>query len=142
MHAAKLATAVGLRRLAGFLHGGMTSWRQEGRPVATIERLAIGALDARRAATDGDLQVLDVREQRESDAGHIPGSFHTPCHDIDAIPDGIDPARPVAVLCASGQRAAVGASLLARHGAPAGAACGRRRGGDVGGGGWRGGDGG
>ncbi|MEA2141589.1 MAG: hydroxyacylglutathione hydrolase [Solirubrobacteraceae bacterium] len=117
LNAAKLATSVGIRLLGGFLHGGMTSWREEGRPVATIERLAIGELDARRAAANGDLQLLDVREQAEWDAGHIPGSVHTPYHDIDAIPDGIDPARPVAVLCASGQRAAVGASLLARHGA-------------------------
>ncbi len=36
---------------------------------------------------------------------------------IDAIPAGLDRARPVAVICASGQRAAVAASLLQRHGA-------------------------
>ena len=120
LNAAKLATAVGIRRLAGFLHGGMTSWREEGRPVATIERLAVGELDARRAAADADggpLQVLDVREQREWAAGHIPGSVHMPYHDIDAVPAAIDPALPVAVVCASGQRAAVAASLLARFGA-------------------------
>ena len=29
----------------------------------------------------------------------------------------IDPLRPVAVICASGQRAAVGASLVQRYGA-------------------------
>jgi len=29
----------------------------------------------------------------------------------------LDAARPIAVICASGQRAAVAASLLARHGA-------------------------
>ena len=40
-----------------------------------------------------------------------------PYHDIHAIPEGIDPARPVAVICASGQRSAVAASLLALHGA-------------------------
>jgi rhodanese-related sulfurtransferase len=42
---------------------------------------------------------------------------HAPYHDIYEIPDGIDAARPVAVVCASGQRAAVAASLLARYGA-------------------------
>ena len=31
--AASLAAAVGIRRLAGFLAGGMTSWREEKRPV-------------------------------------------------------------------------------------------------------------
>ncbi|MDP2711224.1 MAG: MBL fold metallo-hydrolase [Solirubrobacteraceae bacterium] len=112
-HAARLASAVGIDKLAGYLHGGMTSWREERRPVGQIERLAIGDLPARADR----LQILDVRERAEWDAGRIPGSTHVPYHDIDAIPDGIDPARPVAVVCASGQRAAVAASLLARHGA-------------------------
>ena len=49
--------------------------------------------------------------------GHIPGSIHEPYHDISALPEGIDPERPVAVICGSGQRAAVGASLLQRYGA-------------------------
>jgi rhodanese-related sulfurtransferase len=40
-----------------------------------------------------------------------------PYHDITGVPDGIDPAKPTAVICASGQRASVGASLLQRHGA-------------------------
>ena len=113
LNAARLATAVGIRRIAGFLHGGMTSWREERRPVAKIGRLAIEDLYAR----SGELQILDVRERAEWDEGHIPGSVHTPYHDIDAIPAGIDPAQAVAVICASGQRAAVGASLLARLGA-------------------------
>jgi glyoxylase-like metal-dependent hydrolase (beta-lactamase superfamily II)/rhodanese-related sulfurtransferase len=111
--AAKLASAVGIRRIAGFLHGGMTSWREERRPVAQIERLAIGDLPARR----DELQILDVRERSEWDEGRISGSLHVPYHDIRAIPAGIDAARPVAVVCASGERAAVAASLLARYGA-------------------------
>jgi rhodanese-related sulfurtransferase/glyoxylase-like metal-dependent hydrolase (beta-lactamase superfamily II) len=113
LRAAKLATAVGVHKLAGFLHGGMTSWREERRPVATIERLAIEDLHARA----GDLQILDVREQSEWDREHIPGSAHMPYHDIRAVPAGLDATRPIAVVCASGQRAAVAASLLARHGA-------------------------
>jgi hydroxyacylglutathione hydrolase len=58
-----------------------------------------------------------VRERSEWDAGHIPGSVHLPYHAVDGLPEGIDPARPVAVICASGQRAAVAASLLQRAGA-------------------------
>ena len=49
--------------------------------------------------------------------GHIPGSVHValPRHPRGAGRDR--PRTPVAVICASGQRAAVAASLLARHGA-------------------------
>ena len=115
-HAGRLAIAVGIRMLAGFLHGGMTSWRQEKRDVARIERVALEDLPA-RAADDPGLQILDVREQREWDGGHIPGSTHVPWHDIVELPARLDPARPIAALCASGQRAAVAASLVQRHGA-------------------------
>jgi hydroxyacylglutathione hydrolase len=110
--AGRLAVAVGIHRLAGFLHGGMTSWRQEKRPVARIERLPLADLPARA----GDVQILDVREQGEWDEGHIPGSAFTPWHDIDGLPEGLDPSRPIAVVCGSGQRAAVAASLVQRHG--------------------------
>jgi len=110
-HGARLAIAVGIRRFAGFLGGGMTSWRQEKRPVARIERLPLEDL------RPDEVQVLDVREQSEWDAGHIPGSTFLPWHDISEIPPGLDPSRPIAVVCASGQRAAVAASLLQRAGA-------------------------
>jgi hydroxyacylglutathione hydrolase len=111
--AARLAVAVGVRSLGGYLSGGMTSWRAEDRDVGRIERIQVEELHERG---DG-VQILDVREDREWRDGHIPGSVHMPYHDIHSIPDGIDPARPVAVICASGQRSAVGASLLQCYGA-------------------------
>ena len=110
--AGALAVAVGIRRLAGFLGGGMTSWRQEKRPVERIERLPLAELPARA----DEVQILDVRERHEWDEGRIPGSAFTPWHDIDGIPSGLDPSRPIAVVCATGQRSAVAASLVQRFG--------------------------
>jgi hydroxyacylglutathione hydrolase len=114
--AARLALAVGIRELGGFLHGGMTEWRREKRSVQRIERVELEELPARVGA-DERLQILDVRERSEYEAGHIPGSLFEPWHDVADLPVGLDPARPVAVMCASGERAAVGASLVQRHGA-------------------------
>jgi glyoxylase-like metal-dependent hydrolase (beta-lactamase superfamily II)/rhodanese-related sulfurtransferase len=113
IRAAALAGSVGITNLGGYLSGGMTSWREEKRPTETIERIDVAALHERA----GDVQILDVRERSEWEAGHIPGSVFIPYHDVRGIPDGIDPSRPVAVICSSGQRSAVAASLLARHGA-------------------------
>lgn len=112
---ARLAVAVGILKLAGFLGGGMTSWRQEKREVERIERLPLAELAAR--ADRSALQILDVRERKEWERGHIPGSFFRPWHDIGAMPEELDPSIPVAVVCGSGQRAAVGASLIQRYGA-------------------------
>ncbi|MGH3099376.1 MAG: rhodanese-like domain-containing protein, partial [Thermoleophilia bacterium] len=64
--AGRLAVAVGIRRFAGFLGGGMTSWRQEKRPVERIERLPLSELPERA----GDVQILDVRERSEWEEGH------------------------------------------------------------------------
>ena len=112
-----LAAAVGLNRVAGYLAGGMTSWREEKLEVARVERIPVPELHERWEADRDDLQVLDVREHDEWDAVRIPGSVHEPYHDIHDVPDGVDPTRPVAVICSSGQRAAVAASLLQRYGA-------------------------
>jgi hydroxyacylglutathione hydrolase len=114
--AGRLAVAVGIRRLAGYLHGGMTSWRQEKLPTSRIERVAVDDL-ADRLSRRPELQVLDVRDATEWRSGHIPGSVLRTWHDIDALPDGLDPALPIAVICASGQRAATAASLIERLGA-------------------------
>jgi len=110
--AARLATAVGIRKLGGFLAGGMTSWRAERRDVHAIARWTVAEL----AAADG-AQMLDVRELSEWREGHIPGSLHMPYHDIHSLPGGINPERPLAAICASGQRSATAASLLSAYGA-------------------------
>jgi rhodanese-related sulfurtransferase len=114
--AALLAVAVGIRNLGGFLGGGMTSWRAEHRDVGRIERIQVPDL-YERWRNHSIRQILDVREQPEWDEGHIAGSVHKPYHDIDRIPAEIDPGQPVAVICSSGRRSVVGASVLRRHGA-------------------------
>ena len=73
----------GCANLGGYLSGGMTSWREEKLPVERIERMSVPELHERWEGDGDDLQVLDVREQGEWDAGHIPGSVHRPYHDID-----------------------------------------------------------
>lgn len=114
--AGQLAAAVGLRTLGGYLRGGMTSWHQEKRPVRCTERVGVDDLPA-RLRDQPDLQILDVRDPAEWDAGRLPGSVLQTWHDITAIPDGLDPAKPIAVICGSGQRSAIAASLIERHGA-------------------------
>lgn len=110
--AANLAAAIGLRNIGGYLHGGMTAWRMEARPVESIERIDVHGLHERRDA----VQILDVREQAEWDEVHIPGSLHVPYHDVRAVPRELAGDKPIAVICASGRRSVVAASLLQRFG--------------------------
>ncbi len=114
--AAKLALSVGVRNVAGLLAGGMTNWRQERHLVSETERLPAAELPE-RLERDAELQLLDVRELSEWNDGHVPGSVSTPWHDITEVPAGLDPERPIAVICAAGVRAATAASLLKLYGA-------------------------
>ena len=68
LHAAELAAAVGVARIAGYLAGGMTSWREERLPVDSIQRVTV-----RRAARDASVQILDVRERDEWEREPHPG---------------------------------------------------------------------
>jgi hydroxyacylglutathione hydrolase len=117
--AGSLAAAVGLAVPAahgGLLAGGMTSWSSEHGALAHTRRI-VGADLFALLEEYPDMQVLDARERDEYLTGHIPGSISMPWHDINCVPDGLNPARPIAVVCASGQRAGTAASLLQRYGA-------------------------
>jgi glyoxylase-like metal-dependent hydrolase (beta-lactamase superfamily II)/rhodanese-related sulfurtransferase len=57
--AARLAASVGIRNVAGYLAGGMTSWREEKRATDSVERIDVAELHARAR----EVQILDVRER-------------------------------------------------------------------------------
>ena len=113
--AARLAGAVGLGASVAYLEGGMTAWVREGRPVQRTRRLPAEELPA-RLEREPRLCVLDVRETREWEAGHVAGSRCVPWHDLVELPEWIDRERPIAVVCATGPRAGTAAGLLKRHG--------------------------
>jgi rhodanese-related sulfurtransferase len=65
---------------------------------------------------DPDLQLVDVRNLSEHQAGIIAGSRLVP---LPVLLDNIhqlDPDRPTVVVCASGSRSSVAASLLRARG--------------------------
>jgi hydroxyacylglutathione hydrolase len=66
-------------------------------------------------AKAGDVDVLDVRRDDERAAGAIPGSRHVPMHALEARLGEL-PRGPLWVHCASGYRAGIAASVLARAG--------------------------
>lgn len=57
------------------------------------------------AAAD-QLDLLDVREDDEWAAAHVPGAVHIPMHEVPARAGELDPARRLAVICRSGNRSA------------------------------------
>ncbi|MEW1955381.1 MBL fold metallo-hydrolase [Terrabacter sp. NPDC080008] len=64
----------------------------------------------------GDVQVVDLRNAGELEAGMLPEARHIPLAELGRRVDELDPARPVVVYCAGGWRSSVGASLLRASG--------------------------
>ena len=65
-----------------------------------------------------DVQLVDCREQYEWDAGRIAGALHIPLSDVMAGvgTDVLDLAKPVAVICRSGNRSELAATMLQARG--------------------------
>ena len=63
-----------------------------------------------------DAHVLDVRRDSERASGGIPDSQHVPIHELLDRMDEVPDDREVWVHCASGYRASIASSLLARSG--------------------------
>lgn len=98
---------------AGWLAGGMHAWRTSGRDVATLPQATVHEL---RALLDGpDVAVLDVRQPAEWAAGHVPGATFVTGAELPARLDDVPDAGTVAVVCGSGFRSSVAASLLRRE---------------------------
>lgn len=107
---------VGLDHIVGYMEGGMNSWAQAGYPLATLETLSVHQLHDRRDEIPGALTVLDVRTDREWNSGHIDGAFHIHGGKLPEQLDRVPRDKPVAVVCGTGYRASIAASLLKRAG--------------------------
>jgi hydroxyacylglutathione hydrolase len=112
--AADLLASVGLR-VRGFLVGGMTAWRSEGRQVSRVELIDPDQL-AERLESGEELVVLDVRNDREFGSGRVPGALHIPYGRLSERLAELPRDRPIAAICSGGKRSGLAASILQREG--------------------------
>jgi rhodanese-related sulfurtransferase len=66
----------------------------------------------------GEVQILDVREPYEWDAGHIEGAIHIPLNEVLAGREQgrLDRGRPVVVVCKTGNRSELATLMLQARG--------------------------
>ena len=108
---------IGYERVLGTLVGGVEAWQADGREISsyevtTMEEVNAEAAGAGGTATKGET-VLDVRQPIEwQDDGAIPGAQRIFVADLPARLAEIPTGERVTVLCKSGARAAIAASLL------------------------------
>lgn len=101
------ARKIGFDQVKGELRGGIASWRASGRPTASIPVVA--------AADVGSSLVLDIRQDDEFAAGHVPSARHVELGALRGAATGL-PSGATVVMCGHSERAMGAASLLARAG--------------------------
>lgn len=107
---------VGLDDLRGHLRGGINAWREAGRPLVRTPQLPPAELQERIAGSGGP-RVLDVRGDGEWLSGHIAAALHIPAGELqERLQELPRDGREMAVICGSGYRSTVAASVLARAG--------------------------
>jgi len=102
---------VGLENVVGFVDRGILGWSEAGEPTRELPQMNVAELHENIR----DFDVVDVRRPGEYASGHVPGAQSMPLAPLVVAMT----RRPVAVICASGYRSAIAASLLARAGANA-----------------------
>ena len=64
----------------------------------------------------GGVQIVDVREPREYEAGHIAGSRLIPLGTVIERAAELSPDRPIILVCAAGIRSAAAAEMASAFG--------------------------
>ncbi|MFW5838232.1 MAG: rhodanese-like domain-containing protein [Desulfovibrionaceae bacterium] len=89
-------------------------WKQFLTPVKSLDA------DKARAFIhdhdEGEYEIVDVRQPKEYQAGHIPGARLAPLGELDEKTRDLDKDKPVLVYCAVGGRSRVAAQIMAGKG--------------------------
>jgi hydroxyacylglutathione hydrolase len=108
-------SGIGLDRAAGYFGAeAVDAWPASHGSLQTIPTIGTSALAA--SLRDGRMAVLDVRNDAEWAAGHLPDAVHIPLGHLDEGRDRVPRDRPIVVHCQAGGRAAIAAALLRARG--------------------------
>jgi rhodanese-related sulfurtransferase len=106
---------IGFDNVAGYLAGGMEALRDRPELVKQIDRVTAVALSERLHEAKPPV-VVDVRSEKEWEAGHVAGSRNLPLNHLRERASELPSDQPVVVHCEGGYRSAIAASLLAQTG--------------------------
>jgi glyoxylase-like metal-dependent hydrolase (beta-lactamase superfamily II)/rhodanese-related sulfurtransferase len=102
---------IGFENLKGYLAGGVDAWRDGGRRLASYPVAGLDELCGEIRA-GADPLILDVRQEVEHREGMVEGSIGVFVADLPARLGELPRDRAPWVICASGLRASIAASIL------------------------------
>jgi hydroxyacylglutathione hydrolase len=109
------ARRVGVDHIAGYLAGGMAAWATAGLRTSDIHLVSAEDLHDRVTGTS-NIVLVDVRAPLEFEDSHIDGAINIPAPDLRTRYSELDPDKPTFLVCSTGNRSGLAASILKRHG--------------------------
>jgi hydroxyacylglutathione hydrolase len=129
---------VGYERVQGYLDGGIATWKAAALPTDRFDSIDIATLYQRWSRGEGTTRaaraakvrpyqdrtqqdrpyLLDVRRPDEWRSGHVPGAQHIHISELPTRMHELPTDEPITVMCHSGQRASIAASMIAASGRP------------------------
>jgi len=109
----------GYDQVVGYLAEDLAAWEALGLPVTAgdVQDIDVQELNTLLESANGSRPlVLDVREPWEYAQGHVPDALLIPLGELSRRLGELDPARPVAIICATGNRSQSAAALLGQQG--------------------------
>jgi hydroxyacylglutathione hydrolase len=113
--AVRFLIRLGYDQIVGYLRGGIDAWYEEALPTELLGLLTVQELKKRLERGD-NLVVLDVREKKKWNEGHIKGARYVYAGHVERHLDSIPADRPIVVVCNTGNHASLVASILRREG--------------------------
>jgi hydroxyacylglutathione hydrolase len=107
---------IGYDRIKGFLAPSLAAWAAAGEAFGTLPVVDARTVRERRRETHEGWTLLDVRDEEEFAQVAIPGARHLYVGELPGKLAELDPQRAYTVMCGSGARATIAASVLLRAG--------------------------
>lgn len=113
--AARHLGRIGFDQIEGYLPGIM-DWVTAGEPFGSIDFVDTATVEQRLNRRPADWQLLDVRGLEEIEEKRMEEAVHIYVGELPGKLKQLDSKKAYTVMCASGQRAAIAASVLKRSG--------------------------
>ena len=101
---------VGYDNCAGYLKGGIATWKEAGKETGQVRTIQADEL---KAVQENGSLIYDVRKCSEYDAGHVVGVENLPLNNISVWKDQLgNKEQEIFLHCRSGYRSMTAASIL------------------------------
>lgn len=115
-HASRLLARIGYDQVRGFLAPSLPAWAAAGESFGGLPVVDVDEVRNRLSEERHRWSLLDVRSDEEVEELSVPGSRHIYVGELPARLDELDKELAYTVMCASGARATIAASVLLRAG--------------------------